>query len=311
MVCETLGIHIQRFVNSKSNPNTRDWYDKNLKQLVAFFGEGRSLDSIGRVDADKYWQFLLNRKDAWETHPLKPTRKRALSRTTLHNYLRSVRTFWNAMVRQRLMEYNPFDHLSCSPDKQVAEMKAITPEDLRALRETAQSSGKRDYAIITVLATSGIRAGELVSMQVQHLNLKTGKALVYGKRGWRKVFLGKESVDAIEAYMAERQTDKGDDLWLNVYGQPLTTDGVRQLVDRLAEQANVTGRHNLHAFRHRFAQSWLDKGMNAEIVSKALGHADVTVTLLVYGNQDERRVAKAMRQMEMTPFEDPEDLDEL
>jgi len=50
--------------------------------------------------------------------------------------------------------------------------------------------------------------------------------------------------------------------------------------------------------------------MNAQILSKALGHADVTVTLLIYGNQDDRRVATAMR-LEMSPFEDPEGLEEL
>jgi site-specific recombinase XerD len=148
-------------------------------------------------------------------------------------------------------------------------------------------------------------------MTINHLTLTTGEALVYGKRGWRKVYLGKESTVAIKAYLEERPKTGEGALWLNVYGRPLTTDGIRQLIDRLAKRANVEGRHNLHAFRHRFAQAWLDNGTNAQILSKALGHADVTVTLLIYGNQDDRRVAKAMRQLEMSPFEDPQGLEEL
>lgn len=91
---------------------------------------------------------------------------------------------------------------------------------------------------------------------------------------------------------------------------------MRQLVDRLAERAGVTGRRNLHAFRHRAAQAWLDQGIKAQIVAQALGHADVSVTLQIYGNQDDRRVAQAVRQPEMAPFHEPTgllevDLDEV
>jgi site-specific recombinase XerD len=74
--------------------------------------------------------------------------------------------------------------------------------------------------------------------------------------------------------MRERGPGRYDALWLNAQGKPLTTDGIRQIVGRLAAEASVTGRHNLHAFCHRVAQTWLDNGINAEIVSKALGHAD-------------------------------------
>jgi site-specific recombinase XerD len=165
-------------------------------------------------------------------------------------------------------------------------------------------------AIVTVMATSGLRAGELVSMRLSRLELKTGTVWVEGKRGWRKVFLGMSTVQTIQEYMQERSSNNEDSLWLTVNGTPLTTDGVRQLVDRLAEKAGVVGRHNLHAFRHRAAQAWLDEGINAQIVAQALGHADVSVTLHIYGNQDERRVAQAVRQAELAPFEEPPGLDD-
>lgn len=301
----TLEVHVQRYVDTKYNPETRAWYAKYLHPMVELLGADRPLDSIGRSDAEHYWRTIQARKNCWADHPTKPTERRPLSPTTLHNHLRAARTFWNAMVRQRLVEMNPFDHLTSPRDTRPVEMKAITPEDLRALWRAALDSSKRDFAIITLMATSGMRAGELVSMSLSQLDLKQGTAWVNGKRGWRKVFLGTASVQAIRAYLEERQAAKSDPLWLNMNGQPLTTDGIRQLVDRLAERANVTGRHNLHAFRHRAAQAWLDNGINAEIVSKALGHADVTTTLLIYGNQDDRRVSQAIREAELTPFRDP------
>lgn len=186
----------------------------------------------------------------WATHPTKSTQRRSLSPTTLHNHLRAARTFWNELVRQKVVEYNPFDHIKSPKDKRPAVMKAITTEDLRAIWPTALTSGPRDFAILTVMATSGVRASELVSMNLRQLDVRQGVAWVKGQRGWRKVFLGKASVQAIQTYLKER-SGRGDTLWLNIFGQPLTTDGVRQLVDRLADKVGITGRHNLHAFRHR------------------------------------------------------------
>lgn len=57
-------------------------------------------------------------------------------------------------------------------------------------------------------------------------------------------------------------------------GKPLTTDRIRRIVDWLAAEASIARRHNLHAFRHRDAKARLESGINAEIVSKALGRAD-------------------------------------
>lgn len=311
MTNSNLCVAVARFVGIKHNHETRTWYAKYLAPMVEFLGADRTLASVTRTDAEAYWHAVQTRKTCWERHPTKPTQRRPLSPTTLHNHLRAARTFWNAMVRQKEVDANPFDHLTSPKDTRPVEMKSISSDDLRALWEIARRSNSRDFAIVTIMATSGMRAGELVSMNLRQLDLRQGIAWVQGKRGWRKVFLGTAGVQAIQAYLQERPTGQEHALWLNTSGQPLTTDGVRQLVDRLAEKAGIAGRHNLHAFRHRAAQAWLDQGINAQIVGQALGHADVTVTLQIYGNQDERRVAQAIRQAEMAPFEEPPGLAEL
>ena len=304
MNSSTLGVHVDRYVDTKYNPETRTWYAKYLYPMAEMIGSDRTLESIGRVDAERYWQALQARRTCWADHPTKPVERRPLSITTLHNHLRAVRTFWNEMVRQRLVEMNPFDHLTCPRDTRPVEMKAIAVEDLRAIWSAAKRSGVRDFAIITVMSTVGLRAGELVSMTVSKLDMKHGTAWVFGKRGWRKIFLGKASQEAIRDYLSVRPINAPDALWLNVQGHPLTDDGVRQLVKRLAAQANVRGKHNLHAFRHRAAQAWLDKGINAEVVAQALGHANVTVTLAIYGNQDDERVKKTVLEFELSPFDE-------
>ncbi|MFZ4850893.1 MAG: site-specific integrase [Caldilinea sp.] len=180
MTGSTLAVHVERYVDTKHNQETRTWYAKYLRPMVDFLGPDRSLDSITRTDGERYWRAVQARKTCWNDHPTKPTERRPLSSTTLHNHLRAARTFWNEMVRQRLTEVNPVDHLKAPRDTRPVEMKAISAEDLRAIWRAAMDSGKRDFAMITLMATTGIRAGELVSMALTHLDLKQGMA--WGER---------------------------------------------------------------------------------------------------------------------------------
>lgn len=308
MAGETLGAHVERFLKTKHNAQTRTWYAKYFTPLVDFLGAEREVESITRLDAEQYWQAVQARRSCWESHPMRPTQVRALSPTTLQHHLRAARTLWNALLRQQLVAVNPFDHLAAPKDTRPVAMKAISAQDSKAIQQVAAQSSKRDYAIVTIMATSGVRAGELISMNLHTLDLRRGEALVQGKRGWRKVWLGAASVEALRAYIEEeRPRGREDTLWLSRFGEPLTHYGVRQLIDRLAEKAGVVGRHNLHAFRHRTAQAWLDQGINAVTVAQLLGHADVALTLRIYGNQDERRVRQTMRKLELAPFEEPDD----
>ena len=107
------------------------------------------------------------------------------------------------------------------------------------------------HALLTVMATSGVRAGDLVSMNLRELDLGRASPGCRASAAWRKVFLSKATVQAIQAYLRERPAGQEHALWLNSSDEPLTIDGVRQLVDRLAKRAGIKGCHNLHAFRHR------------------------------------------------------------
>ncbi len=251
----TVSYHVGRFLLTKHNSETKKWYAKYLRPMVEYLGEELTLDAVSRREAEDYWLDIQGTDTCCASHPSKPSQQRALSPITLRNHLRAARTFWNEMVRQQLVEYNPSDHLSAPRDTRPVEMKAVTAEDLRAIWNAARKSSKRDFAIVTVMATTGMRAGELVSMDVQRLDLKHSIAGVEGKRGWRKVFLGESSQKAILNYLCERPKDGPSALWLSVHKRALTSDGVRQMFERLAQKANVQGRYNLHAFRHRVAQT--------------------------------------------------------
>lgn len=103
----TLAVYVERFLGIKHNPQTRTWYDNYLAPMVASLGAERSIKTVTRADAEAYWRTVRARKNVWESHPMKPTQKRSLSPTTLHNHLRAARTFWNEMVRQQVGSTTP------------------------------------------------------------------------------------------------------------------------------------------------------------------------------------------------------------
>jgi integrase len=80
-----------------------------------------------------------------------------------------------AQTREHTSLY-PFDHLKMVRGRRPAAMKAVTLHDLNAIWEAAKRSNARDRALVTVMATAGLRAGELISMRLSRLHLKEGSA---------------------------------------------------------------------------------------------------------------------------------------
>jgi len=138
----------------------------------------------------------------------------------------------------------------------------------------------RDDAVLEVLYGSGLRVGELCSMELDDLDLSRGRATVWGKGGkQRTVPLSEPAVDALRAWLAgEREhlvteATSGRALFLNTRGRRLTPRDVRRVLDRRA-----TSPTHPHALRHTFATHLLDGGADLRAVQELLGHSDLATT---------------------------------
>lgn len=188
-------------------------------------------------------------------------------------------------------------HIDDSPAKQLRppklppkEAKDADPESIEKLIRYSQFS-IRNHAAIRVLADSGCRVGELVSMTVSRTTIEVdnGEAMVLGKgykgrkRG-RVIYFGKFTAESLSVYIRSRPYNAPDDLWLNEGGSlPITAGAIYHMMKRVAKRAGIPkGSWNPHSLRHAAAKRWLDEGLNPKVVQQLLGHESIETTLSMY-----------------------------
>jgi site-specific recombinase XerD len=160
------------------------------------------------------------------------------------------------------------------------ELNVLLEELPRALLDDPPAIRSRDDAVLEVLYSSGVRVGELCSLDVSDLDLTRGRAIVWGKGGkQRSVPLGEPAVAALEHWVRSARAElltsdtPAGALFVNRAGRRLTPRDVRRLLDRRAPSPT-----HPHALRHTFATHLLDGGADLRAVQELLGHADLATT---------------------------------
>jgi integrase/recombinase XerD len=161
--------------------------------------------------------------------------------------------------------------------------------------------GRRDAAMLELAYAAGLRAAELVTLQLDNVNLSRGLIRVDGKGSkTRLIPIGLAAVEKLRRYIehdrprvapgtAERA------VFLTEAGRPLSRQAFWKLVRRYASDANVklpVGNVSPHKLRHAFATHLLERGANLRAVQAMLGHADISTTE-VYARVSARHVVTA------------------
>ena len=136
----------------------------------------------------------------------------------------------------------------------------------------------RDDAVLEVLYGSGVRVGELCSLDIDALDLAAGAITVWGKGGKeRRVPLSAPAVAALRGWLRVRpevvDAKAGVAVFGNERGVRLSPRDVRRILDRRSQRPT-----HPHALRHSFATHLLDGGTDLRVVQDLLGHSDVATT---------------------------------
>jgi site-specific recombinase XerD len=153
----------------------------------------------------------------------------------------------------------------------------LSEDQLRALLATTKGNtfeNRRDAALIRLFIDTGARCGEIAPLLVDDLDFDTDVAQVMGKgRRERSVPFGAKTGESLRRYLRVRsrqsQASKTAALWLGKKG-PLGESGIRQMLNRRADDANVPHVHP-HLFRHTFAHTWLANGGQEQDLMRLAG----------------------------------------
>ncbi|NLL18269.1 MAG: tyrosine recombinase XerC [Clostridia bacterium] len=213
-------------------------------------------------------------------------RLKGLSRGTIARKLAAIRSFYNYLLRQEVINRSPLDLIS-TPKKTKQLPRFLHYPDIEQLLEAIPVDtdlGLRNRALIETLYASGLRVSELVSLDIDDLNLDIGSVRVTGKGNKERIApLGTISIRWLKRYIDTGRNNLMRDphtkaLFLNNRGKRLSDRGVRGIIDKCVNEAAMTLKISPHWLRHSFATHMLDRGADLRAVQELLGHASLSST---------------------------------
>lgn len=198
----------------------------------------------------------------------------------VYTIYRAVRAFWRWWAVEVGSGRNPLAHVSV-PAPILQTLEPVSMDVVRALLAVCAGRGGlrlRDRCIILTLLDSGVRAAELVALNVGDLDVETGALVVrLGKGRKRRVtFVGVKARRELVRYLRGQRAGPGDPLFTTDEGGRLGYAGLRQIVRRRAAEAGIPA-PSLHSFRRAFALASLRAGMDVYSLQRLLGHASLDV----------------------------------
>jgi integrase/recombinase XerC len=144
----------------------------------------------------------------------------------------------------------------------------------------------RDRALLETLYGTGVRVGELASMNIGDCDFTEASVRVLGKGGKERIVpLGQSALEALQAYLRERlgmlakaKGGDGDALWLARGGRRLSIRQVQNIVRRHGTLGAGRGDLHPHAMRHSCATHLLDAGADLRSIQELLGHSSLSTT---------------------------------
>src|SRR4051794_32244930 len=205
---------------------------------------------------------------------------------TVARKLAALRAFYRPLREHGQIAQNPAD-LIPPPKRPRAPPKALPPDDLARLLDRIPASTPlevRDRALLELAYASGLRAEELVDLDVDSLDFDGEQLRVEGKGSKTRIVpVGEPAMRALSRYLERgRPALAGGDgetaLLLSKSGRRLSTSDVRRRLRIWARQAALQGGVSPHALRHSFATHLLDGGADLRAIQELLGHASLSTT---------------------------------
>jgi integrase/recombinase XerC len=255
------------------SPATVRAYAADLRQFTAFLNGG----GAGGIDLDlvslRSVRSFLGHLSALGLEP-----------STLSRKLATLRSFFRFLNREGEMEGNPARALP-TPSLPQRLPPALTVDEAFRLLEgagLASRSPLRDRAALELLYSSGLRVGELSSLDLEDLDLPGGIVRVKGKgRKERLVPVGSKAVLALARYVTEERRSlpaDRDPLFVNRRGTRLSSRSINRLITALCRRQGWPKKVTPHSLRHSFATHLLSGGADLRAIQEMLGHKSLSTT---------------------------------
>lgn len=208
-----------------------------------------------------------------------------LSPTTIARRISTIKNFYSFLEGENIVKGIISDEIII-PKKEHHLPQVLNEEEVNALLKAPDLStekGIKEYAILDILYSCGLRVSEAVNLQINQINEQEGIINILGKgKKERIVPIRKEALKALKRYISEVRNkhlviDKKI-VFLDKKGKKMSRQAIYNIVKENAKKAEIKKEIHPHTLRHSFATHLLDNGADLRVVQELLGHTKIGTT---------------------------------
>jgi len=280
------------FSTHQRGEKTQSAYASDLEQFVEFAGKTRELRSVKGPVIER-----------WAAH----LKQQEYAPASIRRKIVVLKVFCSYWVRRGVLRESPFWRVKISFGRIQQLPRTLTEAETRVLLSHARGSHEkrrpqsvakkkpkplqatnggyrklRDLALVDLLFATGMRVGELSSLDVKDFSSQEAVFRVRGKGGRDRLAftVDQNTLEIQRNHLQSRLRIETDSpaLFLNARGQRLSTQGISGVLTRLREQAGIQRHITPHMLRHTVATLLLRNGADIRVVQEFLGHASIATT---------------------------------
>lgn len=266
--------------------NTIDSYKFYLGYLRNYLEENQHsllVDEIAENDIKGFLNYMRKMKNNHQA--------------TINAAIAQLRPFFNYLTEQEIIQDNPMSKIK----KGKVDQKPILPfssEDIQNLLKQPDKSrhaGYRDYCIMLVLLSTGMRISECLNLFIADIDFKNNRILIRESKNRtpRIVGLAKKIKPELQRFIRLCHLDSKafDLLFQNHDGEKVADNTIQESFREYGKQANIDPRIRVspHSFRHTYAINYLKNGGSTASLREQLGHRTIeTVEKYLYWSTDDK-----------------------
>ena len=255
-----------------ASQNTVSSYLRDVTQFSEYLAD-RHGASLRQADADTVQEYM-----GW-------MRGRGKSAASVTRFLASIKSFYTFLSSRGAVKVNPAKGITAGrAERKYPEI--LTNKEVELFLEQPQcvdAKGYRDHAMLELLYATGIRVSELISLDLDDLNLAAGFIRCASRGKERIIPLYHTAVKALQDYVRDIRPELIADsaetaLFVNMNGERMSRQGFWKIIKHYQEKAGIEKDITPHTLRHSFAVHLLENGADLRSIQEMLGHADISST---------------------------------
>lgn len=272
------------FSTSNHSKKTIQSYKIDLTQFKKFIGKNIKISSI-EPEIIENWAIALKEK---EYSPASIQRKLTTLKIFFNYWVRKNKlstsplwklkiNFGNARVLPKILDENEITTILSKSNKKLSRV------DVEKISNISRDFlSLRNVAIVEIMFNTGIRVGELVSLNITDFNKEERYLYINGKGNrQRMAFLMEEHCFSVVVLYLETLMKILPDnraFFVNIFRSRLSTQGVANVIEKIAKNSGINKHITPHMLRHTIATLLLKNGADVRVVQEFLGHSSITTT---------------------------------